>query len=61
MFKEYEKEFKEEIPYGSNAAQKQGHDNMIDVIPEPYEPPPPPLLQSWTYPPSFYNLNPNHT
>ena len=60
MIKEYEKELKEEIPYGSNAAQKQGLDN--DVIPEPYGPPsspPPSLPQSWTYPPSFYNLNLN--
>ena len=38
MIKKYEKELKEEIPYGSNAAQKQGLDN--DVIPEPYDPPP---------------------
>lgn len=46
MIKKYEKELKEEIPYGSNAAQKQGLDN--DVIPEPYDPPhrlhPPPSL-----------------
>ena len=51
MIKKYEKELKEEIPYGSNAAQKQGLDN--DVIPEPYDPP----LVSTPLPPSIVDIH----